>query len=116
MSAITERLSIAAAVSSAVIILVGGIWRAIAEADFHLLNRAGALIVCVEGLLIIVEFARRNRLRIAEEEFHDNPYVSIESSRAEGQIVGIAVTLAVVGEFLHGFGDILLGWVVHSTH
>jgi hypothetical protein len=108
MSAGFEKLCIVLAVVSAVAIFLTGLSMALHHQHFHTLNRAGAAIVCVEGLLVLVEFARRTRLRQAEEHLANNPYVIIESLRAERQIIAVAVGLAVVGEFLHGFGDSLL--------
>lgn len=109
-------MSLAAATLSAILILAVGFSLAFFRGEPDILNRAGALIVCVEGLLLIVEFSRRARLRVAEKQFSDNPYFATESSRAEKQIVGAGILLAIVGEFLHGFGDILVELAVKATN
>ncbi|MGT2438408.1 hypothetical protein ACU4GH_24570 [Bradyrhizobium betae] len=111
MSIGSEKLCIASAIVAAVAILSAGLWIAI-RGDHHALNRSGALIVCIEGLLVLVEFARRSRLRDAEEHLADNPYMALETRRAERQIVTIAATLAIIGEFVHGFGDLLIEFFV----
>jgi hypothetical protein len=116
MSAVTEKMLVAGAILSATVIFGAGVWTAIAHCEPHNVNRAGALIVCVEGLLIFVEFARRTRLRAAEEHFADNPYLLKESIRAERQIIGVGVMLAVAGEFLHGFGDVLFDLIIEAIN
>jgi len=112
LSPLSEKALITVAVLGASTIVIGGAWAAIAHDKPHIMNRAGSLVVCVQGLLIMVELARRLRLRLAEEKLLGNPYVLSESLRAEKQIVSIIVSLAVIGEFLHGFGDIVIDFVI----
>jgi hypothetical protein len=114
MSATIERLFIYISVLVAAAIVWLGARLATATGDPHWLNRAGALIVCVESLLLLVEFYRRNRLRQIEEEAgDDNPYIARESMRAERQLIAIGVSMAVAGELLHGFGDLFFETLAH---
>lgn len=85
--------------------------------DAHWLNRAGALIVAAEALLLFAELSRRARLREVEDRYgQDNPYIAAEVLRAERRLVAIAATMIVLGELLHGFGDLAFGLVRGLTH
>jgi len=109
VSARTERLSIILLFSVALAIGIVGGALALIKSQPHVLNRAGALIVCVEGILILVEYARRLRLRHVEVALGaDNPFVAHEVAKAERQIVIAGVIMIVAGEFLHGFGDMIM--------
>lgn len=107
MPPIYERGFVFALVGAAIIVAAAGVSVARMTGDGLWLNRAGALIVCVEGLLVLVELSRRMRLRHAEELNANNPYVRLEAIRAERQLVVIGVMVAIFGELLHGFGDLL---------
>jgi len=90
-------------------IVFGGIAASLRSGNFHLMNRAGALIVCLEGLFLVLEFHRRSRLKEIEERFGKvNPYILLEADRAERNLLVIGVAMIVIGEFLHGFGDLIL--------
>lgn len=121
-SALLERLAIFATLAIAVLFIASGVLLALHYGDPHWLNRSGAAVVAVEAMIGCVEVARRNRLikleatlsprfregtpsrtkrqrdRIIEHEFH----------RSEQRILMFALMLVIVGELLHGFGDLLL--------
>jgi|ERR1043166_4489063 hypothetical protein len=106
---IIERIVIFLAILLAVIIGGFGAWVSITLKDPHWMNRAGALIVCLELILAFVEFSRQKRLRLAEEEYRGrNEYVAIEAGRAEKKILIVSGSMVLLGELLHGFGDLLI--------
>jgi membrane protein YdbS with pleckstrin-like domain len=89
-------------------ITIIGMYLSFVMHDPHWMNRAGALIVCVESIIVLVEFHRRVRLRRVEEKFgRTNPYITMEAIRAEKNLIILGVSMVVAGEFLHGFGDLV---------
>jgi hypothetical protein len=113
MSAIIERLIVWLAVLLAIAIVAVGACLAITTEDHHWLNRAGALVVCTETVVVVLEFYRRARIGELEQASAHNPYLRREALRAERQLVLLAVSFAVFGEFLHGFGDLIVERIVH---
>jgi hypothetical protein len=113
MSAILERLAVSMVVILAIVVVVIGVRLALSTEDFHWLNRAGALVVCIEAIVVLLEFYRRKRIGELEEASGHNPYIRSEALRAERQLVLLAIAFAVFGEFLHGFGDLILEQIVH---
>jgi hypothetical protein len=112
ISGLVERIAVVFAVALAVVVFMTGTSIAVRTGDPHWVNRAGALIVCVETIVVFIEFARRRRFHMLEQQSRENPYFEKEASRAERQLVFLAIAFAVFGEFLHGFGDLLLELVV----
>lgn len=109
MPPILERAATAVLLLVALSIALIGVWLSRSTGDLHWMNRCGAMIVCTESLIVLIEFSRRLRIRKIEEKFgQSNPYVVTEGLRAERRIVFIGVLMAVLGEFLHGFGDLIL--------
>jgi hypothetical protein len=102
--------------------------------DAHWVNRAGAAIVALQGVAAIIEFGRRRRLQKVTASLVRNEsaaslespasdrdpklqvkraaIVAAETDRAERTAFDVVVGLAVLGELLHGFGDLLL----HAFH
>jgi hypothetical protein len=105
---IAERIGIFAAIALAVATACVGAKLSTTMHDAHWMNRAGALVVCLEGVLGFVEYSRRRRIRLAEERFSGNPYIAVEAGRAERRILLVSGTMAIAGEILHGFGDLLI--------
>ena len=121
-----ERLLLTGAVGFALIALVVGYYLAHHTGDRHWMNRAGAAIVAAEAIIVVVEFLRRERLRkvlhtrlagrsnrlpTERDALGGERALSIledEIKRAESHVLIIAVLLAMTGEILHGFGDLLL--------
>ena len=121
-SALLEKLVVFGTLAIAVVFIGSGATLAIYSGDPHWLNRSGAAVVAVEALIAAVEFVRRSRLvrldsalssvvnggsratkarrrrRVVENELH----------RSERRTLSIALLLAVAGELLHGFGDLLI--------
>lgn len=126
-SATFERALLFGAVSFALLALTGGCYLARRSGDAHWVNRAGAAIVAAEGAIVIVEFVRRARLQkilnktlmgIPRDQSNESTIsmqrrirsfdtLEGEIERAELQVLVIAVLLAMTGELLHGFGDLL---------
>lgn len=118
-SALIERIVLACSVIVALLVIVVGFWLAHALADGHWVNRAGAAVVAIEAAVGAVEIARQRRLgavrvmlagkdniaphaqRLREKFLHN------EMRRAERQVLFVALSAAVIGELLHGFGDLL---------
>jgi hypothetical protein len=112
MGATFERLLVAVVAAIALGAFAIGCYFAVTRNDSQWVNRAGALIVSVEALLLFAELSRRARLREVEEKYGDeNPYVGKEIRRAERRLVTITATMIALGEFLHGFGDLLFDLV-----
>lgn len=128
-----ERLALSAVIGAAIAMAAGGVAMAIICDDAHWVNRSGAAIVAVQGVAAIVEFGRRRRLQEvtaksahsdgANSEFGPQDsdqkrqarrrhLLAAEVARAERLTFDVVVGLAVVGELLHGFGDLLL----HALH
>lgn len=108
MSPLNEKMILSCAVIIAFAILLIGVWWAFTTHEPEWLNRAGALIVCTESIVLVAEFLRRSRLQDLQAHNIENPYLESESRRAERHVLVIAISLAIIGEFLHGFGDILM--------
>jgi hypothetical protein len=111
MSPFSEKIVVWCAITFALFIFFIGAWLAFVTKEPEWLNRAGALIVCTESLVVLGEFLRRTRLQKLEETYPDNVYLRHEARRAEKQIVILAVVIAIIGEFLHGFGDLIMTFV-----
>lgn len=123
-----ERLLLISAVGFALLAIGAGYYLAWITSDVHWMNRAGAAIVGAEAVIALVEFRRRERLddvwnrtltrsrvegkirsrrrRLVTGRALD--FVEKEIRRAELHVAVIAITLAMLGEALHGFGDLLL--------
>jgi hypothetical protein len=132
-TAARERLALSAVIGTAVAFAGGGVAMAIMCDDAHWVNRAGAAIVAVQGVAAIIEFARRRRLQEVVAMSSGNDGVNsgsgmsdrdhkrqarrthllvMEAEHAERLTFDVVVGLAVIGELLHGFGDLLL----HALH
>lgn len=119
--AAVENLLVFTAVALAVSALCGGIYVAWYTRDPHWVNRSGAAIVAVQALVIVADFLRRARLqKLREAHLSKVPHATLprdsalkilnqEIEKAESFVLFIAILLAVAGEILHGFGDILIG-------
>src|SRR4029453_14500553 len=108
MSALFERVFVSCVVGIAVAAAVIGWLLATHREDPHWVNRAGAAIVSMEGLLLLTELSRRARIRHAEETVGaTNRYVRIEAFRAEKRLIVLSVAMIAFGEILHGFGDLI---------
>jgi hypothetical protein len=121
-----ERLLLLGSVGFAVLAVSGAYFLIRKTGDPHWMNRAGAAIVATEALIAIAEFLRRERLDKVrhttsmsrgrgtggeELEFDASRVLHIledEIRRAELHVLVIAMLLAMIGEVLHGFGDLLL--------
>lgn len=96
------------------------------------MNRAGAIFVAVQVQAIIVEFRRRSRLQILfyrklltiisslkekddedARELRALKFLEGEIRKAESHVLFMVVLLAMVGELLHGFGDMLMEAFIH---
>lgn|GEM_PF-3185763 len=101
--------------------------------DPHWLNRGGALIVAVQAVAVAAEFARRDRLHalqvairggvvenpaakgvrdskaleVASKDGRSREFLDAEIARAERRALLIVLALAVAGEIMHGFGDLI---------
>lgn len=83
-------------------------------------------VVVLQAIVIVIEFIRRDRLqtlfckrllavihRLTEKETEQLPdlraltFLEREMRKAESHVLIAAVLLAMTGEILHGFGDIL---------
>ena len=122
-----ERVALLAGVSLAIIVIVGGWYLALHLHDPHWMNRAGAAVVALQVCAAMIEFARRNRLRHAEtsllmrlpdkhgrdhsEKLHT--FVAAEVAKSESHAFLLVMTLAAVGELLHGFGDLVFEALMH---
>ena len=127
-SAKSERLLLIGALSFALVAICTGYYLAQVTCDAHWMNRAGAAIVGAEAVIALVEFRRRERLEgirhrtlmLTKVERNIRTrggrllrsraveFVEREIRRAELQVLVIAIFLAMLGEVLHGFGDLLL--------
>lgn len=94
--------------------------------DPHWMNRAGAAIVAAEAIIAIAEYQRRSRLNRVQQFYLSRKRAQIlsgeshldltrteeiletEIRRAEFNVLMLAVVIAMLGELLHGFGDLLL--------
>ena len=121
-------------IAAAIALAAGGVVMAVMCDDAHWVNRAGAAIVALQGVAAIIEFGRRRRLQkvtasLARDEragglefpvgdrdpklqVKRTAIVAAEADRAERTAFDVVVGLAVLGELLHGFGDLLL----HAFH
>lgn len=127
MTATFERIILAGSVGCALAALGGGYYMARCSGDPHWMNRAGAAVVAAEGVIVVVEFIRRSRLQKIfynamlnarkEQDVRGGGdtqkrakvlnTLEHEIERAELHVLVVAILLAMVGELLHGFGDIL---------
>jgi len=122
-SAIIERVLLFLSVGFALVAVIGSAYLAHLTHDAHWMNRAGAAIVAVEGIIAVVEFSRRKRLeqtrsltisKTQRDRHSESPHshkrldiLDREIRKAELQVFVLALFCAVVGELLHGFGDLL---------
>lgn len=97
----------------AVILISLGIYFARRTGDHHWVNRFGAAIVAAEGIMLILDHIRRKRLsKVANQRSSDRLFkkaVNHEIEKAERQLVMMTVSLMVIGQMLHGFGDLIFG-------
>jgi hypothetical protein len=88
-------------------LLIAGSVLAWHENDAGWVQRSGSAIVAAEALIVIVESRRRHRSeRLPFPLKEGNPYINIELERTEEGTLWAAILLAVIGELLHGFGDL----------
>ena len=103
-----ERRLLALAVGIAVSMLLGGCWLARLHEKPEWVNRSGAAITAAESLIAILESKRRSRLqRTLHVTNPSNPYIREEIEKAETHLLRVSIVLAVSGELIHGFGDLL---------
>jgi hypothetical protein len=115
-----ERLLISASVILALAAVGAGYYLARLTHDLHWMNRSGAAIVTLGGIVAIVDFFRRQRLQKLRhrnitienestrvDEFTARRILESEIRRAESHVLVVAVIMAMTGELLHGFGDLL---------
>jgi hypothetical protein len=110
-----ERLVLACCVFGALVVLAFGSYLAWYDGDPHWINRAGAAIVALEGVLLIVEFGRTRRLERLRRlsAVRNLAGIAEEIERAERTVLLFAASVAIFGEILHGFGDLVIGdWIV----
>jgi hypothetical protein len=122
-----ERFILLGAVLSAVSALGIGAYFAYHFCDPHWMNRSGAAVVVIQVVGGMAEFSRRRRLeqlrlsagtggprhsKIAQkrigthiEKIHT--FIDEEIGKSEFHAVAIVLCLAAVGEFFHGFGDLV---------
>ncbi|MFY9619994.1 MAG: hypothetical protein WAQ99_09290 [Pyrinomonadaceae bacterium] len=123
-----ERILLLGALGLALTAAGVGVWLAIMTGDPHWLNRAGAAITATEAVIVLAEFQRRERLghaRIRLERRRRDRSLNTERAgeiiedairRAERRVLLVAVSLAMFGEVLHGFGDLLFEAVESHLH
>jgi hypothetical protein len=116
-----ERLLIFISVLLAVTTVGAGYYLVCLTHDPHWMNRSGATVVTLGGIVAVVDFFRRGRL---QKLLHGNAKIDNESTpinevtarrileleirRAERHVLAVAVIMAMAGELLHGFGDLLV--------
>lgn len=129
---IYERLFLVVAVGLALLITIVAGYLAYRTGDFHWMNRGGAAIVALQASVIIIEFRRRDRLHVlfikkllttirrlnerddeASVEIKGLGFLEQEVRKAESNVLLVAVLLAMAGELLHGFGDLLMKSLIH---
>ena len=102
----------AVAVSSAILFAAAGFFLALASNRPLWAQRAGSAVVAVEALIAVAAERRQKRLaRIPSVVREAAPYVEIAIAHAESQLMWLAIALAVSGELLNGFGDLIFCWV-----
>lgn len=108
-----EDVSLLVGVGVAVACLSAGVWFALAYDDPHWMNRAGAGVVAVQLVAARIEFSRRRRLGVLADRMNgaldedERQLLASEVARSESQAFAVVVSLAAIGELLHGFGDLL---------
>jgi hypothetical protein len=116
---LSEDVCLLVGVGMAVLCVSAGIGLALAYDDPHWLNRAGAGVVAVQLVAVMIEFSRRRRLHAieramsAEQSLSEEGWHLLESevAKSETQAFAVVIGLAAVGELLHGFGDLLFATV-----
>jgi hypothetical protein len=112
-----ERIIVFCSVGFAFLLVGAGGYLAHRSTDHHWVNRAGAAVLASDGVFVVLEFFRRERLRgvrratfgghSATQSPPELQFLENQIGRAELRLVIIAALLAIVGEVLHGFGDLL---------
>jgi len=122
-----ERLVFLSAILAAVTALGFGAYLARRLCDPHWMNRSGAAVVVIQAVVGVAEFSRRRRLgrlrlSAAKEELRPSrtapesrpaidgrmrAFLDEEVSKSEFHALAIALCLAAIGEFFHGFGDLV---------
>jgi len=112
-----ERRMLALSVASTVLFVVAGVLLASVTRRPQWVQRSGSAVVAVEALIAVAADRRQKRLaRIPSAVREANPYVEIAIARAESQLMWVAIALAVSGELLNGFGDLLFCWLSGCAH
>jgi hypothetical protein len=120
-----ERFTLGGTIMASIAVLGGGFYLAREHCDPHWMNRSGAAVVIFQGVAGIAEFARRRRLeRVrlslredygrrlkevsrAKRDLVREAFLDKEIQRSEFHAIAIVLGLAAVGEFFHGFGDLV---------
>lgn len=108
-----EDLWLLISIGAAIACVAIGVALALAYRKPEWVNRAGAAVVAVQLLAAMIEFSRRRRLRAVAEHLgvgataEEKELLEAEIARSESQAFAVVVSLAVAGELLHGFGDLL---------
>jgi hypothetical protein len=114
--AATERGLLVVPIAAAVVIVASGFAVAWWVQEPEWVRRSGSAVVAAESLIAILENRRRNRFeRIPAVLKEKNKFIREEIERAEYQLLWVAVALAVSGELLHGFGDLLFSLLIPKT-
>lgn len=123
-SSVFERAILAVALAAATLAVIAGFSVAHLLHDAHWVNRAGAAVVTLEVLIGAVEIYRQRRLAAVTAALStrvsvSNPagrsrekFLRHEVERSERHVLFIALSMAALGEALHGFGDLLYGLVI----
>ena len=103
-----ERFGTLFAVFVAVGCVVAGVFLAARLQEVEWVKRSGAAVASAEALIAILEQKRREKFAMIPPHVKEqNPYVEQEIMRAERKTFMVATSLAVSGEMLHGFGDLV---------
>jgi hypothetical protein len=124
--ALLEHLAFIGIVFAAIVVLALGAYLAWCLDDPHWMNRSGAAVVAIQAVAGLAEYARRRRLgrlerstapareahartagehgtSLEEKKLH---FLEEEVAKSEFQALAIVLSLAAVGEIVHGFGDL----------
>lgn len=123
-------LSIWFVIFAILLILIGSVYLAIIYLDPHWINRGGAFLAAVAAAFAILEASLENRIKnekSQEEKDHQHKnnfsdFISITATRIRHarfrqansklsseklKTVFFSSMIAIIGELLHGFGDLL---------